>query len=155
MLDQLRGTSRRIAASTRPAIIDDLGLTEAIQQYAEDFERRSGISCPVQAPRGNIEPPRATAIVAFRIIQEALTNVWKHAQASQVNITVRATGKTLSITVADDGIGMPSTPGDRSSLGMRGMAERARLVGGTLKVESKPGSGCAVTARLPMKHDPE
>ena len=154
LADQLRTTSRRIASSTRPAMIDELGLLKAIQWYAEDFERRSGISCPVQVPPGNVVVPKATATVAFRIVQEALTNVWKHARASQVNITVRKTDKAISITVSDDGVGMKVKPfSDATSLGMRGMVERARLVGGRLKVKSSPGEGTTIMVRLPLKSD--
>jgi PAS domain S-box-containing protein len=152
MIDRLRSTSRRIAASTRPAFIDELGLMKAIQLHAEDFERRSGVSCPVQVPAGEVSVPRATAIVAFRIVQEALMNVWKHAGASQVDVTVRLNRTTLSIAIADNGVGMAVGPhSDSTSLGLRGMAERAKLVGGSLRVKSVPGRGCTVLARLPVK----
>jgi PAS domain S-box-containing protein len=152
MMDQLRSTSRRIAASTRPAFVDDLGLMKAIQLHAEDFERRSGVSCPVQVPGGEVAVPRATAIVAFRIVQEALMNVWKHAGASQVDVTVRLNRATLSIAVADNGVGMAVGPlSDSTSLGLRGMAERAKLVGGSLRMKSVPGRGCTVLARLPVR----
>lgn len=152
MVEQLRSTSRRIAASARPAFIEDLGLMKAIQQHAEEFERRSGVSCPVQLPGGQVSVPRATAIVAFRIVQEALMNVWKHAGASQVDVTVRLEGTMLSIAVSDNGVGMTAGAASGStSLGLRGMAERARLVGGSLRIASAPGRGCTVLARLPAR----
>ncbi len=151
MIDQLRSTSRRIAASARPAVIEELGLMRAIQVHAEDFERRTGISCPVQIQAGKVSVPGATAIVAFRIVQEALMNVWKHAGASQADVTVRMNGRTLSIAVSDNGCGMAAGPvSDLTSLGLRGMAERAKLVGGSLRIKSVRGRGCAVLARLPV-----
>jgi PAS domain S-box-containing protein len=154
LADELRATSQRIAVRIRPGVLEELGLVKAIQWFVEDFERRSGISCPVEAPGSNVVTSKGTAISAYRILQEALINVWRHSKASQVKVKISAEGDTMAISVIDNGVGVDLKKlSDRGSLGLLGMRERARLVSGTLTVQSKPGRGMRVTARLPMHAD--
>ncbi len=151
LVERLDATSHRIAVSLRPEILDELGLVKAIQWYAEDFERRSGISCPVEAPVDEPILPRQTATCAYRILQEALTNVWKHSGASQAKIRITASDNMVSVSVSDDGVGLdlkrfPDTP----SLGLLGMRERASLAGGRISIRRNRGKGLRVVAHLPV-----
>jgi len=151
MVESLDATSHRIAVSLRPEILDELGLVKAIQWYAEDFERRSGISCPVEAPLDEPVLGRQTATCAYRIVQEALTNVWKHSGASQARIRITTSDNTVTVSVSDNGVGLdfkrlPDTP----SLGLLGMRERASLAGGKVSIRRNRGKGLRVLANLPM-----
>ena len=151
LTDRLRATCNRIAVSIRPGVLHELGLAKAIQWYGEDFERRSGISCPIETTGRDLAVPEATATAAYRILQECLTNVWKHAKASQVKIKVTETNNLLSIRVSDNGVGMNVQEVDSmSSLGLLGMRERANLVGGTVRIHSTPGKGTHITLKLPL-----
>lgn len=152
LAERLDATSHRIAVNIRPEILDELGLMKAIQWYAEDFERRSGISCPVEAPVDEPMLPKQTATSAYRIVQEALTNVWKHSRASQAKVKVTATDTVLSVSVSDNGAGMDlKRLSDLPSLGLLGMRERARLVGGRLSIKrNRGGRGTCVAAHLPI-----
>ena len=152
LLEQLDATAHRIAVSLRPEILDELGLIRAIQWFAEDFERRSGISCPVESPTGELSIPKPIATCAYRILQEALTNVWKHAKASQVKIKVSTKDDFLFVSIADNGVGVDlKRLSDATSLGLLGMRERAGLVGGKLDLKSnRGGKGFKIIAQLPM-----
>lgn len=152
LAERLDATSHRIAVNIRPEILDELGLVKAIQWYAEDFERRSGISCPVEAPVDEPMLPKQTATSAYRIVQEALTNVWKHSRASQAKVKVTARDTVLSVSVSDNGAGMDlKRLSDMPSLGLLGMRERARLVGGRLSIKRNHGGrGMCVAAHLPI-----
>lgn len=155
MAERLKTTSSRIAASIGPGILDGLGLVRAVEWCAEDFERRTGISCPVDTPAGDIGVPRSAASAAYRILQEALTNVWRHAGASQVEVKLVREGDWVALTVADDGVGISTGLLSRkSTLGFLGMHERARLAGGTLKVASGSGRGTRIVVRLPLTDAP-
>ena len=155
MADRLKTTSSRIAASMGPGILDGLGLVRAVEWCAEDFERRTGISCPLDTPIGDIGVPKSTATAAYRVLQEALTNVWRHAGASQVEVKLERDGDWVVLTVADDGVGISTgLLSGKSTLGFLGMHERARLAGGTLNVVSGSGRGTRVVVRLPSADAP-
>ncbi len=148
---RLKATSSRIAASIGPGILEGLGLVRAVEWCAEDFERRTGISCPVDTPVADINVCRTTATAAYRILQEALTNVWRHAGASQVEVKLERVENCVELTVADNGIGVnPGLLSGKSTLGFLGMYERARLAGGELSVSSAPGRGTRIVVRLPL-----
>jgi signal transduction histidine kinase len=138
-------------------VVDDLGLTRSIEWYVEEFERRTGMSCTIDTPVGDIQMEKGCAMAAYRIVQEALANVWKHAKASGADVEVSAKGKNLIVIVSDDGIGFDRAGiGVGKSLGLLSMVERAHLVGGTLRISSKPGKGTRIVARLPLnKKQPE
>jgi len=151
MVQSLDAASHRIAVSLRPGILDELGLVKAIQWYAEDFERRSGISCPVEAPLDEPVLGRQTATCAYRIVQEALTNVWKHSGASQARIRITTSEDTVTVSVSDNGVGMDfKRLPDAPSLGLLGMRERASLAGGKISIRRNRGKGLRVVANLPM-----
>ncbi len=146
---------QRISSELRPSVLDDLGLAAAIEWQAREFEKRSGLSCHVHLPLAEIasNPSQATAL--FRIFQETLTNVARHAKASHVDVQLRETtgtanGSTILLRVHDDGIGFDDRDlAVSQSLGMMGMRERAALAGGTLELEGIPGEGMTVIVTMP------
>jgi two-component system sensor histidine kinase UhpB len=141
LIDRLDTTAHRIAVSIRPEILDKLGLVKAIQWYAEDFERRSGISCPVEAPNDELVLPKSVSTCAYRILQEALVNVWKHSRASQAKVKVTSGHGMVNISVSDNGVGMDlGRLSEGTSLGLLGMRERASLVGGKISIRKNPNS---------------
>jgi PAS domain S-box-containing protein len=151
LIDRLDTTAHRIAVSIRPEILDKLGLVKAIQWYAEDFERRSGISCPVEALNEELVLPKAVSTCAYRILQEALVNVWKHSRASQAKVKVTSGHGVVNISVTDNGVGMDlGRLSEGSSLGLLGMRERASLVGGKVTIRRNRGGGLRVAAHLPL-----
>jgi PAS domain S-box-containing protein len=153
--EQLQISSHRIAANIRPGMLDDLGLTKTVQWYAEEFERRTRISCIVDTSAAQMDVPPTIATAAYRILQEALTNVWKYANAVQVEIEVITQEETIVLSVSDDGIGFDrhAIPKE-GALGLHGMRERAQLVGGKITISSSPGKGTKITAILPL-HIPQ
>ena len=144
----------RSRSELRPSILDDLGLGAAVEWLAHDFETRTGISCAVSVPgTTTISTERAT--VVFRICQEALTNVARHAQASHVSIDLIETGDSLTLEIHDNGRGITDDEIRRSdSLGLLGMRERAALLGGVAEFTSHAGRGTSVTVRVPLQGSP-
>lgn len=143
---------QRLAAELRPGVLDDLGLVAAIEWQCQDFERRSGIRCLCEASFDQIKisPSRATA--AFRICQEALTNVARHAKATFVRVLVKESGDDVLIEIQDNGQGIPAEKlNDAGSLGLLGMKERSMAIGGCLEIAGWPGKGTTVTLRLPCQ----
>ncbi|MBN2099165.1 MAG: PAS domain S-box protein [Dehalococcoidia bacterium] len=150
LIDRARSTSHRIAESVSPPILDDMGLVRAVRLCAAEFSRHSSIPCYVDVDTGNLCVPMELATAAYRILQEALTNISKHAKASEVHVNIRKTRKTLVLKISDNGVGLDSTVADRSSLGIVGMRERARLAGGSVEINNRPSGGVQVEARLPL-----
>ena len=142
---------RRLAVELRPKALDDFGLTEAVEHLAQMFTEASGIDVKLEARLGDTRPPAALETTLYRVIQEALTNVAKHADAKQVSILLLRTPKALTAIVEDDGRGFtPGRAGRSDSIGLEGMRERVALVGGTLDVEAAPGRGTTIRAELPL-----
>ena len=144
-------TVRRISTDLRPGILDELGVAAAIEWVAKDFQNRTGISCTVsmQAADKISDTFRATAI--FRIVQEALTNVMRHAAASQVNVSLENKDDTLILEVRDNGIGITEEQIlASSSLGLIGIRERVLLLAGEAVICGKPGEGTLVRVTLPV-----
>ncbi len=141
---------RRISSELRPGILDDLGLAAAVEWQAETFCERSDIVCRLHLDEAAGRLNRELSTVLFRIFQEALTNVARHADAAEVRIDLQAEPDEVVLIVTDDGRGI--TPEDLSgsaSLGLMGMRERARALGGKVTVEGVPGQGTTVTASIP------
>ncbi|MBM2827824.1 MAG: Signal transduction histidine kinase [Actinobacteria bacterium] len=143
-------TVRKIATDLRPGILDELGVAAAIEWMAKDFQKRTGIGCKVvlQGVDNISDTVRATAI--FRVVQEALTNVMRHAAASRVNVSLKKKDRTLVVEVRDNGIGI--TEGrmiGSKSFGLIGIRERVRLLGGEAVIRGKPGEGTLVRVTLP------
>ena len=144
-------TVQKISTELRPGILDELGAIAAIQWIARDFQGRTGIGCKVtiRAVDEITDPIRATAI--FRIVQETLTNVMRHAAASQVNVSLEKKGDTLIVEVRDNGIGIEEARVlDSKSLGLLGIRERVLMLGGDTEIRGAPGKGTRVRVTLPM-----
>jgi PAS domain S-box-containing protein len=141
---------RRISSELRPSILDDLGLGVAIEWLAHDLEARSQIACSVEVPE-DLSLPFELATPLFRVCQEALTNVTRHAGASHVSIQLTCTNTEIGLVVKDDGRGITDEEIKRhGSLGLLGMKERVTILGGTLDVHGRPGQGTTVTIRIPL-----
>jgi PAS domain S-box-containing protein len=151
LIDRTIEEVRSLAVRLRPGVLDRLGLVDALEWFTSDFERRTGITCIFehnQVP--GLKDKVATA--AYRIAQEALTNVVRHAQASCVNVVLQRQNGTLALAVSDNGQGFnPAGLSDREGLGLLGMRERASLVGGDLEVNSEVGQGTRVYFKVPIE----
>jgi PAS domain S-box-containing protein len=140
----------RIATELRPEALDGLGLTAAIEWQAAEFTRRTAIPCRVELPRAPVQPDPERATALFRIMQEALTNVARHACATEVRVELRQEESFLELSVADNGRGFAKIAGPAAaSLGLLGMRERAAALQGSTIIASTPGGGTRVTARVP------
>lgn len=150
MLDASVAATRRIAADLRPLLLDDLGLMPAIEWLVQNFEQRTGMACELDADEElELDEPYATAV--FRIVQESLVNVAKHSKATQVSVAIARSGKTMLLSVRDNGVGFSPVAGRKPhSLGLAGLRERAQLLKGTISVHSQPGEGTTVEARIPV-----
>ncbi|MDP2399246.1 MAG: response regulator [Burkholderiales bacterium] len=149
LVDDTINTTSRIGRDLRPGILD-LGIAAAIEWAARDFERRMGIPCRVECPPDemNIDPDTANAL--FSSFRETLTNITKHAAATRVDTLLRVENDMLNLTVEDNGRGIAAADmGKAGSFGLRGMAERAGQLGGTVSATGAPGKGTRVTVRLP------
>jgi len=145
--------TRRIASDLRPLMLDDLGFAAAMQWLVEDFRHRHGIACAlhVDPPELQLDEPYATAV--FRIAQEALANVARHAAASHADVDLVHRDDAIALTIRDDGAGFdPGAPRKSSSFGLVGLRERAYLVGGTLQITTTLGEGTTVEVEIPLSH---
>ncbi len=145
-------TVQRIASELRPGVLDDLGLVAAIEWQVQQFEARTGLKCHWTNTANEVELDREKSTAVFRILQEILTNVLRHAQASNFYIKLSRTRNHFELEVKDDGCGI--TKGQRinaRSLGLLGMKERALLVGGDVHITGKEGRGTTVLVRVPLR----
>ncbi len=150
MLDDTVASVRRIAADLRPMMLDDLGLNAAVQWLAGDAKRRLGLAVQLALDANEPALPEPVSTALYRIVQEALTNVARHAQASAVSITLHSNGTELLLSVQDNGIGLP--PGalqQEGSYGLLGMQERVQALGGSLEL-ANTGAGTQLVVRLPL-----
>jgi signal transduction histidine kinase len=153
--------AHQLALDLRPTALDDLGLASALGQYAENWAGQYQIGLDYQTNLSNTEPiPAQATTAAYRIAQEALTNVAKHAQARRVSLIVNRRSSDLTVIVEDDGLGFDTETVMNSQdsghwLGILGMRERAEQVGGKLSIESVAGKGTAVYVRLPLNAQEE
>lgn len=151
-LDETIQTVRRIATSLRPGILDSLGLVAAIEWQASEFQNRTGIPCVVQTTVAETLWDQEFSTVFFRIFQETLTNVIRHAKATRVDVKFYEEAGNLVLVIKDNGRGISEEDmaGTRSS-GLVGMRERAMLIGGELTLQGAPGKGTTVTLRAPLE----
>jgi two-component system, NarL family, sensor histidine kinase UhpB len=154
LVDATMDAVHRIASDLRPAVLDELGLHAALEWLTESFAQRNGLPCELsvqmsEADMSGLDTERSTAI--FRIVQEALTNAGRHAHAMRVAVEVDSREDACLLAITDDGCGMDtSRAATGASLGLLGMRERALMLGGQLSVESRPGQGTRVAARIPL-----
>ncbi len=145
-------TVRRIATELRPGILDNLGLVAAIEWQAAEFESRSGLKCSVQADpeMPNLDPELNTAF--FRIFQETLTNVIRHSRATRVEVRLSKDADRVVLSIRDNGRGISDEEiSNTRSIGLRGMRERAALIGGQVSIRGSPGNGTTVTVQIPFQ----
>lgn len=151
LLQDTIDTARAISNEMRPTSLDMLGLHAALQQLVERFGQRHGLAVQASAAGDARRLPPEVAMQIFRIVQEALTNVARHAQASRVTLTVTETETTFDLRLADDGLGIDAAGGRSASIGLFSMAERAREIGAALQVRPAAGGGTEILLTLPPK----
>ncbi|MCH8185117.1 MAG: sensor histidine kinase [Chloroflexi bacterium] len=144
---------RELISELRPLGLDQLGLVEALRQYTYRFSEESGIEASITAP-GSLSSDPLTELTVYRVVQESLTNVRKHGEATSVQVTLRGWDDKLEVIVADNGKGFDpeqtaTHPG--TGIGLISMRERAELVGGSFTVKSNPGQGCQTVLRVPAR----
>ncbi len=151
MVDETVASVRRIATDLRPLMLDDLGLNAAIEWLADGWARRMGIAVKLRIGRADPRVSEAAAIALYRMVQEALTNIARHARATEVMITIRRQAKELVLTVQDNGVGFtePSMY-QEGSHGLMGIRERAYMLGGQMDIGNSPGGGGRISVRLPL-----
>jgi signal transduction histidine kinase len=143
---------RALAVELRPSALDDFGLGPAVERLAHTFADRSGIDTTVETHLdARLRPEIETTL--YRVVQEALSNVVKHAAAQHVSIVIAQRGRTVAATIDDDGQGFDEATIRPDALGLTGMRERLALVGGDLEIESAPGSGTTVAVQVPLPTD--
>lgn len=149
LIDDMVKTVRRISSDLRPGILDDLGLIPALEWNGQEFEKRTGIKSTFRTSFPNFNPERNCATHIFRIHQEALTNIARHAQATEIETSLEEINGYINLTVKDNGIGFDiEQVKTKKSWGLVGMKERALLFHGELSVESKKQSGTLITLKV-------
>jgi signal transduction histidine kinase len=150
LLEKTLGNVRKICAELRPEILDNIGLNSALDWQANDFQQRTGITCRLDLPAEelSLEPEESTAL--FRIFQEILTNIARHARASKVDVVFSGRTEDCELIVSDNGRGITQEElGDPKSLGLLGMKERALAIGGRVDIEGKRGQGTKIRVLVP------
>lgn len=153
LVDEAIGNVRQLSQLLRPTILDDFGLEAGLRWLCEGFAARTGIEVHVRSEYAG-RLPDETETHLFRIAQEALTNIARHAGAHHVEVRLEPKGSQIVLCISDDGRGLPAAaqPGARG-LGLIGIRARARSAGGDLEVRSKPGAGVLIEVRVPMEHE--
>lgn len=153
LADDMIGTLRKIASQLRPRTLDDLGLSAALEAQAQEFESRTGILCSVTLPQEPLVLDADISTAVFRIFQESLTNVARHAHATRVEASLERQDNQITFQVSDNGRGFdPEKAKANKSLGLVGMQERALLLNGDLKITGVPGAGTTMTLTIPLAH---
>jgi two-component system, NarL family, sensor histidine kinase UhpB len=150
LVDAAVAATRKIVTDLRPSVLDDLGLAAALRWQASEFGRHAGARVRVDAPETNVDMSREIALTLFRIFQETLTNIARHAKATEVDVKLIANNGAFVLQIHDNGVGF--NEGDLTkptSHGIRGMRERARQFGGDVSVSSKPGGGTTLVITVP------
>jgi len=156
VVDAIIGTVRKIATDLRPPVLDDLGLEAAVEWQAQEFERRTGIGCRFSSSLAHLDLDSDRATAMFRIFQETLTNIVRHAEATEVNVYLRQEGDEVILEVQDNGRGMAGRElSGTQSLGLLGMRERATMLEGEVNIISRQGRGTRVDVRIPLQRSGE
>jgi signal transduction histidine kinase len=145
------GSVKTISAQLRPGILDQLGLAAAIEWQAHEFESNTGIKCAIEKMPASLILTAEQSTAVFRVFQEVLTNVVRHAQASGIWVRLSTGPQWLTLSVRDNGVGLRKNKlDDPGAMGLLGMRERASLLGGTIQFKGVRGKGTTVTLRLPI-----
>ncbi len=151
MLDETVQSVRRISSQLRPSLLDDLGLTAAMEWQLGEFEKRAGIKTSFNAPNEEIPIPESSKTALFRIFQESLTNVVRHSGAKKLAVTLKESDSSLVMTITDNGKGFdPLKVAEKRTLGILGMKERTEMIGGTYEINSIPDQGTSVIVSVPV-----
>jgi signal transduction histidine kinase len=151
IIDDTIQSVKRISSELRPGLLDDLGLSNAIEWQAEEFQSRTGIKCNVRSDPEEIITDKSRSTVLFRILQEALTNVARHSKATNVKIRLKDDIGLLRLTVIDNGIGITDRNiNDPSSYGLKGIQERVYPWRGTVSITGTKGKGTILIAIIPQ-----
>gem|GEM_PF-5560613 len=155
-MSELTGTTlrtvQRISTELRPGLLDDLGLVAAAEWQIEEFQNRTGIRCTLIVDPEDITADDRRSTALFRILQEALTNLVRHAQATRVHVSLKEKGKHLELIVRDNGKGITKEQiSNPKSFGLIGIKERVHLWGGEVKISGRPGKGTTVVVRMPIE----
>jgi len=154
LIDDAIATSGRVARELRPGILKEFGLPAAIECQAEDFSQRTGLTCRCQQMDYDAEVSEDASIALFRVFQEALTNIAKHAQASRVDVALTRCDDSLKLSIRDDGRGIaPADMNKPRSFGLRGMRERMASLGGSALIEPCAEGGTEIILRAPLVRD--
>lgn len=150
LIDSTIEAVQRISLELRPALVDELGLFKAIRRVVQQFQERTGIVCNLKldSNQPRLDPHQSAAI--FRVTQESLTNVARHAGANKVRIYLKKTEGFLRLEIRDDGVGIVKSDISNRSLGIIGMRERLQLLGGELHVRGTRGKGTLIVAQIPF-----
>jgi PAS domain S-box-containing protein len=151
LIDMNIQTVKRISAELRPGLLDELGLTAALEWQAEEFQERTGIKCKIAVSPEDITLDRDVSTAIFRVFQETLTNIVRHAQARNVRVSLKEMKGQIILSVADDGKGITKTQiSSPTAIGLMGMRERVAFLGGEVKFNGDRGNGTTVTVRIPL-----
>lgn len=151
LLDAASSSANSLVHSLHPAFLDCFGIVAAIEIEAKEFTKRTGIPCRITKSDDYIELPGEQSIALFRVFQETLNNIMKHAAAKRVQIKVLKTGKCVDLTVSDDGKGFDETARKKPhTFGLRGIQERVKHLGGDVRITSEPGNGTQIAVCLPL-----
>jgi signal transduction histidine kinase len=142
-------TVRQVVSDLRPNLLNDVGLIAAVRDYVNRFQRDTEIKCAVIFPAQDFALNEDQSVTIFRIVQESLSNVVHHARASNVDVLFSLNGDALLVEIKDNGIGFDTARRERS-FGLIGIKERALMIGGIATIESAPGLGTLVSARIPL-----
>ncbi len=152
--DQLLRSLHEIATRLRPSVLDDLGLHDAVDSFLSEYQKRTGVSVASQLHFHHDNIPPAVGENAYRILQEALANVAKHAQIDEADVTMETDKDVLRMTVRDLGVGFgPEEQAETTRLGILGMRERVELLNGQFDLESTPGGGTQIRVSIPLCAD--
>lgn len=150
LIDNIVKKVRHIASELRPSLLDDLGLVAAMEWHIEEFEKRTGIKKTMELPANELSLPDGLKIGLFRILQESLTNVARHAEANEVNVNLKQDKLQLILTIQDNGKGIDESKREKGKLGLLGMQERTKMMGGEYTIRGSSTGGTTVTVTVPL-----
>jgi signal transduction histidine kinase len=152
LTDSTITTVRRIASELRPSLLDDFGLVSAVEWQTQEFERRTSIPCSFASDCDSIDLGPDSNTAMYRVVQEALTNIARHADAASVSVDLATAASEVRISISDDGKGIDTSSRKAPSLGLIGMQERSRMIGGELHITGSPSKGTTVILTVPHRN---
>lgn len=155
LLDDSIATTKRIAADLHPPLLDDFGLKPAVEWATCAFQKKTAIPCQLDCRDLYCDIQKHVALAIFRVIQESLRNIEKHAQATEISITLRCIEPDLTLSIRDNGVGIPAWPHSRhGSHGLNAMQERIYMLGGTIRIHNIIPHGLAIDVSVPIRNSP-